>query len=88
MRSDLIEQIADDIIGYSDGSFNRYHPEEYDELTLEEQKAVDDTVNLEIAACAVCGWNWHVNNLEHSEKLGEAVCHYCWDDAEGLEDED
>lgn len=88
MRSELIEQIADDIIGYSDGSFNMYQPEEYDTLTAEEKHAVDEIVNNEIWQCAICGWNWHVNNLEHSPRLGESVCHYCWDDAEHNEEEE
>jgi len=70
-----LRTIADEIIGYSDGSFHMEYSDEYDALTPEEQAVVDDIVNTEIGNCEACGWHWTYDNMEqHSDGA-----HYCWE---------
>ena len=76
--------IADEIIAYADGSFYLDQPEEYHNLTLEEQGKVDKMVYEEIGECDHCGWHFNYENLETVGFHGE-LCGSC---AGGVIDED
>jgi formylmethanofuran dehydrogenase subunit E len=84
-----LEIIADEIIGYSDGSFNIEWGEEYTALSLEEQNQVDEMVFEVIDNCDACGWYFIWDSMEtHSD--GECYCWRCYEDKleENEEDED
>ena len=78
--------MAEEIIGYADGSFHLYYPEEYHELTLEEQTKVEELVFEEVGNCEICGWNWTYNHMEQHERHGWLCCH-CESNLEDDEDE-
>lgn len=83
---DKIALIADEIIGYADGSFHLYRPDEYDTMTIEEQQKVDDLVDEEVGNCEICGWNWTYNSMEQHEHHGW-LCGHCESNLEDEEDE-
>jgi len=74
-----LEEIAEEIISDSDGSFNVEWGEEYSALSIEDQSKIDSLVWDAIASCGHCGWHWHVDNLESHELSSEPVCHHCQD---------
>jgi len=76
--------MAEEIISYADGCFHLDYPEEYHELTLEEQSKVDELVYEQIGNCDLCGWNFNYENLETVDGHGEL----CWACASSVEDED
>lgn len=85
-----LEEIANDIIGGSDGSFYIEWGEDIENLSDEDRTKVEDMVTEEIRTCDCCGWYWHVDHLEHID--GESVCWKCEEDIraeqEDEEDED
>lgn len=86
-----LEEIAQDIIGWSSGSFYMEWGEDFEQLEEPARSQVEDMVNEEIASCDCCGWNWHVESMEHFDDTGESLCWKCADDRlteeEGDEDE-
>ena len=86
-----LEEIAQDIIGSSDGSFYMEWGEYFEQLEEPARSQVEDMVNEEIASCDCCGWNWHVESMEHFDDSNETLCWKCADDRpteeEGDEDE-
>lgn len=80
-----LEEIAEDIISYSDGAFHIQHTEEYEALTAEDRAKVDGMVYEDIQSCDACGWNFHYDSLSQIE-TGEQFCWRCYEDS--LEDED
>jgi formylmethanofuran dehydrogenase subunit E len=82
-----LEAIADEIIGYSSGSFNIGYSEAYEELTPEEQTKVDGIVNEAVGNCDECGWYWMYEDMErHSD--GGCYCWQCYKDVLDREEED
>jgi len=85
-----LEEIAQDIIAGSDGSFYMEWGEDIERLNDADRSKVEEMVWEEIDNCACCGWHWHVDHLEQVD--GESVCWKCAEDyeneAEGDEDED
>jgi hypothetical protein len=89
--NEKLTAIADEIIGYSDGSFYIAWGEEYTALTPEEQSEVDTIVYDSIGNCNECGWNFTYDSMEtHSD--GESYCWHCYEDViereEGEDNED
>jgi hypothetical protein len=82
--NDKLNLIADEIIGYSDGSYRLDYPEEYNALTFEEQGKVDEMVYEQIGECDHCGWHFNYDNLEMVDGHGE-LCGSC---VAGVADED
>jgi hypothetical protein len=69
-----LEQIAREIVGYSDGSFYMEWGESYEALNAEEQSIVADAVYDEIGNCEMCGWHFMYESMEtHADG-----CCYCW----------
>lgn len=84
-----LEEIAQSIIGYSDGSFHIEWGEDYENLSLDDQHKVEHMVLEEIASCDGCGWHFHVTNLEQYVDTGEVLCSNCMDDKESeMENDD
>ena len=81
--SEKIEQIAHEIIGYSDGAFNIAWTEEYDTLSLEEQNEVDNLVYQTIGNCGGCGWNFMYDSMEYHEDD-----YYCWQCFDHMQEEE
>jgi len=85
--NDKIQTIADEIIAYSDGSFNIEWGEAYEALTPEEQSEVAQIVNDNIANCDGCGWNFLIESLQqHSD--GQCYCWRCYEDVIGEDEEE
>lgn len=72
--------IAEEIIEYSDGSFHIAWSEEYDALSISEQRQVEDVVYDNIASCDGCGWNFSVDSLEQLHE--GSFCWQCYDDVD------
>lgn len=85
-----LEEIVYDITTDSSGSFHIEWGEDFEKLSDNEKRIVEDKVYEEIGSCDMCGWHWHIHDME-STKYYEAVCWKCLDDAleeEETEDED
>jgi predicted Zn-ribbon and HTH transcriptional regulator len=77
--NEKIQTIADEIIGYSDGSFNIEWGEEYTALTIEEQREVKELVYDSIGNCNDCGWHFNFDSMEtHAD--GQSYCWQCYED--------
>jgi formylmethanofuran dehydrogenase subunit E len=84
---DKIQEIADEIIAYSDGAFHIAWNEAYEDLTPEEQHEVAQIVYDNIAGCDGCGWNFMVESLEqHSD--GQCYCWRCYEDVIDADEEE
>jgi len=81
-----LEEIAQDIIAGSDGSFYMEWSDDYDNLNDADRSKVEDMVWKEIQTCDCCGWHWHVDHLEQID--GESVCWKCADDIHAAEYEE
>jgi hypothetical protein len=77
-----IDEIAQEIIDGSDGSFNVEWGEDYSALPLYKQAQVEEIVWQEIASCDGCGWHFHVDNLEQHIASGDCLCWHCANDRE------
>lgn len=82
--SEKLLAIAEEMIAYADGSFYLDQPEEYHNLTLEEQVKVDELVYEQIGLCDECGWHFNYDNLETVDGHGEL----CWSCASNVDDKD
>lgn len=81
------QEIAQDIIAGSDGSFYLELGEDIEHLSDEDREKALEMVWEEIDTCYSCGWHWHVDHLEQVD--GESVCWKCAEDASNNgEDED
>lgn len=81
-----LEEIAQDIIAGSDGSFYMEWGDDIERLNDADRSKVEDMVWEEIDNCASCGWPWHVDHLEQVN--GESVCWKCADELENEEEDD
>jgi len=81
-----LEEIAQDIIAASDGSFYVEWGDAIEQLSDADRSKVEDAVWKEIATCDCCGWHWHIDHLEQVH--GELLCWKCADDLENEGDED
>ena len=81
-----LEEIAQDIIAGSDGSFYLEWGEDIERLSDADRSKVVDMVWQEIENCDCCGWHFHVTNLENID--GQNLCYQCADDLEEEDDED
>ncbi len=79
-----IDEIAEDIITMSDGSFYLEWGDDYAALSLEDQAKVENIVWMEIDSCACCGWHFNNNHLSSHDNADGLVCDSCYND---LEDE-
>lgn len=70
-----LEDIAKDIISWSDGSFYIAWNEYFQKLDEAGRSKVEDMVNEEIASCDCCGWHWHVDSMEHFVDSGDSLCY-------------
>lgn len=75
-----LEEIAQDIIAGSDGSFYMEWGDDFARLEEPARSQVEDMVNEAIASCDCCGWNWHVESMEHFDDTGDTLCWKCADD--------
>jgi len=83
-----IDDIAEDIITMSDGSFYVEWGEDYSTLSLEDQAKVEEIVWQEIDSCACCGWHFNNNNLSSHDNAEGQVCYSCYNDLEDGAEED
>lgn len=85
-----LERIANDIIGYSDGSYHVEWGEEYEKLSSEDQLKVQELVWAEIDSCSDCGWHFMVDSMEYNEDAGELLCFTCASnrEANNIDEED
>ena len=72
-----IEEIADDIIAMSDGSFSIYWGEDFDALSESDQRKVEDMVHEEISNCDCCGWNFNNQSMEIGALTDGWLCYQC-----------
>lgn len=79
-----LERIIQESIDSSDGSFYMEWGEGYDNLTLDEQRFVEDKVYEVISNCDCCGWHFNYENLE-SVSSGQEMC---WNCAANYDEED
>ena len=80
------QEIAQDIIAGSDGSFYLELGEDIEHLSDEDREKALEMVWEEIDTCYSCGWHWHVDHLEQVD--GESVCWKCAEDLENEEEDD
>lgn len=86
-----LDEIAQDIISGSDGSYYITWGEDFERLAEADRERVEAMVWEEIASCDGCGWHFHLNNLEQHIDSGDSVCWRCDSDREEeneSEDED
>jgi hypothetical protein len=75
-----IEEIADEVIRMSDGSFYVEWGEDYSALSLDNQAKVEEIVWQEIDSCACCGWHFNVNSMSGHDDAEGLVCDSCYND--------
>ncbi len=83
-----IDEIAEDIITMSDGSFYVEWGEDYSALSLEDQAKVEEIVWQEIDSCACCGWHFNNNNLSSHDNADGQVCDSCYNELEEAEEDE
>jgi hypothetical protein len=83
-----LEEIANEIIAGSDGSFYMEWGDHFERLEEPARSQVEDMVNEAITSCDGCGWHWHVESMEHFDDSGETLCYKCADDRYNEEEED
>jgi formylmethanofuran dehydrogenase subunit E len=81
-----LEEIAQDIIDGSNGSFYMEWGDDFEFLNKADQAKVEDMVHEEISNCAGCGWHWSKDSMENID--GDELCYKCAEDAANEEDED
>lgn len=83
-----LEEIANEIIAGSDGSFYLDWGDDFERLEEPARTQVEDMVNEAITSCDCCGWHWSTESMEHFEDSGETLCWKCADDRLTEEEED
>jgi len=83
-----LEEIAQDIIDGSDGSFYMEWGDDIEQLSDSDRSKVEDMVWEEISSCDGCGWHFHVDHMEHFGDTGETLCWKCADDIHAAEYEE
>jgi hypothetical protein len=83
-----IDEIAEDIISMSDGSFYVEWGEDYAALPLDDQAKVDEMVWQEIDSCACCGWHFNVWHLSGHDDADGQVCDSCYNELEEQREEE
>ena len=83
-----LEEIANEIIGWSDGSFYIEWGDDFQKLDEPDRSKVEDMVNEEIASCDCCGWHWHVESMENFIDTGDNLCWKCAEDRREEEEEE
>lgn len=81
-----LEEIAQEIIDGSDGSFHVEWGEDFEQLEEPARSQVEAMVWEEISNCDCCGWHFHVDHLEQIN--GEMVCWKCEDDVRAEEEDE
>lgn len=81
-----LEEIAQEIIDGSDGSFHMEWGEAFEQLEEPARSQVEERVWEEISSCDCCGWHFHVDHLERID--GDMVCWKCEDDIRAAEYEE
>ena len=72
-----LEEIAEEIIGYADGSFHLDWGDDFDSLGATDQRKVEDMVHQEISNCDHCGWHFSNQNMESGLLSGDWLCYSC-----------
>lgn len=83
-----IEEIAEEVIMMSDGSFHVEWGDDYSALSLDDQAKVEEIVWQEIDSCSCCGWHFNVNHLGSHDDADGQVCDSCYNDLEEQANED
>lgn len=83
-----LEEIANDIIAGSDGSFYMEWGDDFAQLEEPARSQVEDMVWEEIASCGDCGWHFHVDSMEQHLDSGDMLCWKCANDREEEESEE
>ena len=81
-----LDEIAQEIIGNSDGSFYMEWGDDIERLSDSDRSKVEDMVWRDIGNCDHCGWHFAVESLENVD--GENLCWRCAEDAHNNEDEE
>ena len=72
-----LEEIASEIIEYSDGSYYKATTDEYNALSATDKQKVDELVWEEIYCCDDCGWFHHIDHMDNFPEEGATVCYSC-----------
>ncbi len=84
-----LEEIANEIIAGSYGSFYLDWGDDFERLEEPARTQVEDMVNEAITSCDCCGWHcWNVESMEYFDDSGETLCYKCADDRLTEEEED
>jgi hypothetical protein len=83
-----LEEIAQEIIEGSDGSFYVEWGDDFEKLDKPDRSKVEEMVWDEIASCEDCGWHFHVESLEQHIDSGDNLCWKCANDREEAESEE
>ena len=81
-----VEEVAEEIIGSSEGSFYIEWGDDFQQMDAAKQAEVENIVFERLSSCEGCGWHWANENLEDIN--GEALCFSCAQDAIDEEEED
>lgn len=84
---DKVEEIVDQIVTYSDGTFDIQWTEEFEKLSEEDQEKAEALVHEALGNCDMCGWTWARDNLEYHESTAQEYCWKCYSTVEEDEDE-
>lgn len=83
-----LEEIAAEIVAYSEGAYHIGYTEEYEALTAAERTQVSDLVFAEIGSCDSCGWHFHVDSMDSFPDSGDTLCWGCAEDRRQEEEEE
>lgn len=85
VHAPTLDEIAQEIIESSDGSFYMEWGDDIEQLSDADRDKVEEMVREEISSCDCCGWHFHADNLEQVD--GENLCWKCAEDVRNEDDE-
>lgn len=77
MNKEELQDIADEIICYSDGVYDIQYTDKYYSLSFADKNTVRDMIFEQIDNCEECGWFWDVDHLDSLPNSGELLCWQC-----------
>lgn len=81
-----LDEIAEDIITSSNGSFYMEWGDDINNLSDEDRRKVEDMVHAEISTCDCCGWHFHTDDMDNVND--EYLCWKCAEDAENNDEDE
>lgn len=81
-----LDEIAEDIITSSNGSFYMEWGDDINNLSDEDRRKVEDMVHEAISTCDCCGWHFHTDDMD--DVNGEYLCWKCAEDVENNDEDE